>query len=102
MSDLMDFLRQKFKNGAVYKSHLKKSCSKPAWQWLQQAVQKANFSPRKESLSQKIPENWLQASKAGAERVQETFKRNKVTVLINCRKQYLQGWVKSVLVLHAR
>ena len=45
MSDLMDFLRQKFKNGAVYESHLKKSCSKTAWQWLRRAVQKANFSP---------------------------------------------------------
>ena len=73
------------KDGGFYQQYVdpnKRSASAQLSHWLSRLLKRMGFSSRKETISQKVPENWIELSKAFCLSMQKHFKDAKVDVIV--------------------
>ena len=61
----------------------------PFSQWLSRAIQRHGWVVRMSTVSQKVPDNWVQIAQIEAERICETMRAAEVVVLINADETFV-------------
>jgi hypothetical protein len=67
--------------------------------FLSRCLDRINFSVRKNSIGQKVPENWRELSVANAEEVRKVFKEADVEVIVNADQTFLRFYPEHEYVL---
>ena len=58
--------------------------------WLSRTLRRIGFSSRKETISQKIPDNWKEMSKEFSEKALDYLRKNKVDVVVTADQTFLK------------
>ncbi len=67
--------------------------------WLSRVLERHRFSCRRESISQKIPENWNALAIESAELIAETMRKACVTKLVGMDEMFLQFYPKETVLI---
>ena len=81
------------KNGAFFKQYVdpkKSSASAQLSHWVTRLLKQIGFSSRKETVSQKVPENWVELSKAFSIAMLEKFRTARVDVVLCADQTFIR------------
>jgi hypothetical protein len=67
--------------------------------WFSRVLERHRFSCRRESISQKIPENWNALAIQSAELITETMRKASVTKLVGMDEMFLQFYPKETVLI---
>ena len=64
--------------------------TKKLYIFIERGIRKAGFCQRKRTVSQKIPEDWRILAEAGAKRIRETFREQKVDIVLAADETFIR------------
>jgi len=93
---LYDLLRKQWPEGdPFHEKLLLASKVSPLSQWVSRALSRNGMTIRKSTVSQKVPDNWVQIAQVEAERISQTFRDAEVDILVNADETFIRFYPET-------